>query len=363
MIELDGATGEGGGQILRTALALSMCTGQSFRLHHIRAKRSKPGLMRQHLACVHAARDICGASVIGAVLGATELEFRPGVVTAGDYSFAIAGAGSTLLVLQTVLPALMQASASSTIKLVGGTHNPMAPSFHFIERAFAPFVRLLGVDMTPTLRRCGFYPAGGGEFDVVIAPTTRGLKSIDLSTRGALVDAYAEALVAGVPTAVAKRELDALGRELQWRDEQLRTLPLRQNVGPGNALLATLQFENVTEVFCELGERGVAAETVAKRLAKRVRAYMASDAPVAEHLADQLMLLLAINGGGRYRVTTVTEHARTNARVIERFLPVTISTAEVAAGGWFICVSVDAMRASSATATEQAPAPRHHSIV
>ena len=293
MIELDGATGEGGGQILRTALALSMCTGQPFRLHHIRAKRSKPGLMRQHLACVHAARDICGASVIGAALGATELEFRPGVVTAGDYSFAIAGAGSTLLVLQTVLPALMQASAASTLKLTGGTHNPMAPPFHFIERAFAPFVRLLGVDIAFTLKRCGFYPAGGGELDVVVTPASARPEFIELVTRGELVCVYAEALVAGVPTVVARRELDALSRELQWSGEQLRALPLRQNEGPGNALLATLQFENITEVFCELGERGVAAETVAKRLAKQVRTCMASDAPVGEHLADQLMLLLA----------------------------------------------------------------------
>ena len=341
MIELDGSAGEGGGQILRTALALSMCTGQAFRLHHIRAKRSKPGLMRQHLACVHAARDICDATVIGAALGATELEFCPCAVKAGDYSFAIAGAGSTLLVLQTVLPALILAGTSSTLKLTGGTHNPMAPPFHFIERAFAPFVRLLGADIVLTLRRCGFYPAGGGAFDVIVTPVIGVPKSIDLTARGEMVDAYAEALVAGVSTAVAKRELDALGHELRWSGEQLRTLPLRQNEGPGNALLATLQFENITEVFCELGERGVAAETVAKRLAKQVRTYMVSDAPVGDHLADQLMLLLTICRGGRYRTTTVTEHASTNATVIEQFLPVKIAITGERDGSALISVDVE----------------------
>jgi RNA 3'-terminal phosphate cyclase (ATP) len=330
MIEIDGSAGEGGGQILRTALALSMCTGQAFRLHHIRAKRSKPGLMRQHLACVNAARVVCSAEVVGAELGATEIAFTPNAVRAGTYEFAIAGAGSTLLVLQTVLPALLKADAPSTVRISGGTHNPMAPPFDFIERAFAPWVQRLGGGLLLSLRRCGFYPAGGGEFVATVTPFAMQPEAVPLNAveRGALLESYAEALTAGVPTSIATRELDAISRAMNWSGEQLRVRGLRQNEGPGNALIATLRYENVTEVFCELGERGLSSEAVAQRLAKQIRAYQKHQAPIGAHLADQLMLLLAITNGGSYRATEITEHTRTNAAVIERFLPVRIGVEE-----------------------------------
>jgi RNA 3'-terminal phosphate cyclase (ATP) len=327
MIEIDGSQGEGGGQILRTALALSMCTGQPFRLHQIRAKRKKPGLMRQHLACVNAARSVCSADVVGAELGATEIVFAPNAVRAGQYEFAIAGAGSTLLVLQTVLPALLKADAPSTVRISGGTHNPMAPPFEFIERAFVPWVHRLGGGLHMTLRRCGFYPAGRGEFTAVITPFSPDPNAAPLHVddRGELLECYAEALSGGVLVSVGARELDAVSRMLHWSGDQLRTRQLRQNEGPGNALLATLRYENATEVFCELGERGITSVAVAQRLAKQVRAYTVRDAPIGAHLADQLMLLFALTTGGSFHATEITEHTRTNAAVIERFLPVNIS--------------------------------------
>ncbi len=338
MIEIDGSDGEGGGQILRTSLALSMCTGQPFRLTSIRAKRSKPGLMRQHLACVLAARDVSDGEVDGAELGSMALTFRPGAIRAGTYAFPISGAGSTMLVLQTVLPALLKADAPSTLRLSGGTHNPMAPPVHFIERAFAPFVALVGGGLQLTLRRCGFYPAGGGEVEVAIAPITEARPPLNVADRGALIESYAEALVAGVPTRVATQELTALGGALNWNEAQLRSVPLRQNEGPGNALLATLRYENVTEVCCALGERGLSSAKVASRLANQVRVYQQSHAVIGGHLADQLMLLLAVANGGSYSVTTISEHTRTNARVIERFLPVNIALEERTASPAWVTV-------------------------
>jgi RNA 3'-terminal phosphate cyclase (ATP) len=170
MIELDGSVGEGGGQILRTSLALSMCTGQPVTLNNIRAKRAKPGLMRQHLTCVDAAREVSGAQVQGAELGSQSLAFEPGRVRAGDYRFNVGTAGSCTLVLQTVWPALLLAGERSTLTLQGGTHNPMAPPFHFLERSFAPLVRRLGAGVSLTLRRHGFYPAGGGEMQATVEP-------------------------------------------------------------------------------------------------------------------------------------------------------------------------------------------------
>ncbi len=165
MIEIDGSVGEGGGQILRTSLALSMCTGTPFTLERIRARRPKPGLMRQHLTCVNAAAEVCGAEVQGAELNSQALRFVPGRVRAGTYRFNVGTAGSCTLVLQTVWPALMLADTSSQITLGGGTHNPMAPPFHFLERSLAPLMRKLGADVELRLRRLGFYPAGGGEID------------------------------------------------------------------------------------------------------------------------------------------------------------------------------------------------------
>jgi len=343
MIELDGSTGEGGGQILRTALALAMCTGQSVRIDRIRAKRPKPGLMRQHLTCVQAAVAVCGAKVDGAELGSATLVFEPGAVRAGDYTFNVGTAGSCTLVLQTVLPALMLAAQPSRLVLGGGTHNPMAPPFHFLERCFAPLLRRLGVGLTLELRRHGFYPAGGGEVWAQVQPATDGLMPFDLTDRGSLREAYAECLAPGLPHTVATRELSALARTLGWSGEQLHTPPVRQNEGPGNALMVTLAHENVSELATAFGERGVSAEQVARALAREVTTYQTSAGALGPHLADQWMLPLALavskhGGSAAFTCTEMTEHARTNAGVIEGFLPVRVAIREGEAG-WHVQVA------------------------
>ena len=333
MIELDGSQGEGGGQILRTSLALAVATGQPLSIANIRAGRAKPGLMRQHLACVKAAAEISGAQVDGAELGSQSLRFVPGPVRAGDYRFAIASAGSCMLVLQTVLPPLLLAGATSRVHLSGGTHNPMAPPFHFLGRAFAPLVRRLGADLQLTLRRCGFYPAGGGEAEAVIVPAAGALQPFELMARGAQQSGYAECLAPGLPRHVPARELDTLGAAMGWSGEQLRLGAVRQNEGPGNALLATLAYEHVTEVFTAFGEKSLSAEQVAHGLVKEVRAFQKSEAAVGPHLADQLALLLALatwqtGKAGAFTCSEVTEHTRTNCAVIERFVPVRFAIAE-----------------------------------
>ncbi|MFP8780518.1 RNA 3'-terminal phosphate cyclase [Hydrogenophaga sp. RWCD_12] len=341
MIVIDGSTGEGGGQILRTSLSLSMITGQPVRIERIRAKRPKPGLMRQHLACVLAAQAVSGAQVSGAELGSQALVFEPGALRPGDHSFAIGSAGSCLLVLQTVLPALMLASAPSRLTLSGGTHNPLAPNFHFIERAFLPLLARLGVKVEATLRRHGFYPAGGGEIRAVITPVVGGLRPFDLLERGAVSDSFAESLVAAVPRRVAERELSLLQAALGWSGEQLRVPVVRQNEGPGNALMATLEHEQVTEVFTAFGEKSVSSEQVAMRLLREVQAYQASTAAAGPHLADQLALpwALAVHQTGQaaaYTCSEVTEHLRTNLDVIQRFLPVNAGLVQEAASRWCV---------------------------
>jgi RNA 3'-terminal phosphate cyclase (ATP) len=334
-IEIDGSQGEGGGQILRTALALSLISGQAFSLVNIRAKRPKPGLMRQHLACVQAAVAVgggpehCQASDgngNAVQIGANQLRFTPGPVRGGDYEFAVGSAGSCMLVLQTVLWPLALTTQASNIVLRGGTHNPMAPSATFLSR-MAPYFSGGGQAVyTLDVQRHGFYPAGGGAVRVRIAPPPDGLTAINLMERGAALESWAECLHAGIPKGVASRELDVLGRALGWTEDQLRDRALRSNEGPGNALQVVLQFEHITEVLTAFGEKSLSAEEVARTVLRETQAYLAHRAPVGEHLADQLMIpmaLAALQGKpGQYWATTTSEHTCTNARVIEQFLPV-----------------------------------------
>jgi RNA 3'-terminal phosphate cyclase (ATP) len=344
MIELDGSTGEGGGQILRTALALSMCTGRPMKLRRIRAGRSKPGLMRQHLACVNAAVAISGATVEGAELGSQDLVFEPGEVRPGDYTFNVGTAGSCSLVLQTVLPPLMTAAGTSRLVLGGGTHNPMAPPFHFLDRCFAPLLRRLGVGLALELRRLGFYPAGGGEFSATLTPASAGFTLFDVTERGPLREAYAECLAPALPHRVAQRELEAVGQAMGWSAGQLRTPVVRQNEGPGNALMLTLAHEHVTEVITAFGEKGVSSEAVAQAAVKEAQALQASAGALGPHLADQWMLPLALAVVSRqaaacYTCTEMTDHSTTNIGVIEAFLPVRFHVAEVGPRIWRVSVA------------------------
>lgn len=335
MIELDGAIGEGGGQILRTALTLSMITGQPFRIVNIRANRPKPGLMRQHLVAVQAAAEVCNAVIGAAEVGSQTLEFVPNTIKGGEYRFAIGTAGSCTLVLQTLLPALIYAEAPSMVFITGGTHNSMAPPAHFLQRAYGRVLAEMGASIDIELKRFGFYPAGGGEIVARVTPCTN-LKPIELMARGERIAGYAESFVAGVPFSVAKRELECVGSSMGWDESQLLVRGLSGDQGPGNALMVTLEHQHVTDVFCEFGEKTVRAETVAKNVIEQVRRYVASGAAVGEHLADQIMLLFALAGSGRFTTNWVSKHAMTNAAVIVRFLPVAISFEED--GALSICV-------------------------
>ncbi|OCS43892.1 RNA 3'-terminal phosphate cyclase [Ralstonia pickettii] len=329
-IELDGAQGEGGGQILRTALALSMLTGTPFRIENIRAKRSKPGLLRQHLTAVQAAAQISDARVEGAEAGSQTLRFAPGAIRGGDYRFAIGTAGSCTLVLQTILPALWFADAPSTVSISGGTHNRAAPSVDFLIRAWLPLVARMGVTQTLTLERHGFYPAGGGEVVATVAPCSGALTPLDLTERGAQRALRAEGIVAGVRSSVARRELDTLSRLVPGVKGTVRDLGSAE--GPGNALVLVIEHEHVTEVFTGFGERGVTAETIGTEVAGAAQRYLQSTAAVDEYLADQLVLPMALAGAGAFTAVTSSSHLLTNIGVIEKFLPVEVAVRPLESG-------------------------------
>ncbi len=335
-MEIDGSHGEGGGQILRTSLGLSALTGKPFRMVNIRAGRAKPGLLRQHLTAVNAAAEICGAEVEGAALGSQELAFRPGPVRPGRYRFAVGTAGSATLVLQAVLPPLLTAAEPSELTLEGGTHNPCAPPFEFLREAFLSIVNRTGPRVEAELERHGFYPAGGGRFTIRITPAER-LARLELTERGAVQRVRARALVSKIPVHVAERELNVIESALDIEEMTLEAAVIDTSPGPGNVLTVAVESEHVTEVFTGFGERGVRAEDVARRVAEEVESYLSSDAPVGEHLADQLLIPMAMAGGGRSRTAAITEHTRTNAEIVARFLDVQV-TMEPVDGSYEVAV-------------------------
>jgi RNA 3'-terminal phosphate cyclase (ATP) len=323
MITIDGSLGEGGGQILRTSLALSLLTGKEFCIENIRAKRDKPGLLRQHLTAVKAATEVSQARVEGDRIGSTRISFVPGAIRAGSYHWAIGTAGSATLVLQTVLPCLLTADGNTELVLEGGTHNQYAPPFEFLAQAFLPIVNRMGPRIEAKLERSGFYPAGGGRFKIAINPVQK-LSRVDIMERGAIVSRKAIAIVAQISRRIAETEIDILKTKLSWEPECFCIEERRDSRGPGNILICTIESRNITEVFAGFGERGVPAQQVAAKVVDAVREYLSSSVPVGRHLADQLMIPMALAGGGRFRTLPLTRHSLTNIEVIRKFLDVAI---------------------------------------
>lgn len=340
MIIIDGSEGEGGGQILRTSLALSLVTGQPFRMERIRARRQKPGLLKQHLAAVEAAKAVGYAEVTGAALGSQTLDFKPGPVTPGDYRFAVGTAGSATLVLQTVLPALLTSSGSSTLTLEGGTHNPLAPPFDFLEKSFIPLIQRMGPSVELELKRPGFYPAGGGRFHARVQPAKQ-LSRLDLLERGSIHNRHAKVLISRLPEHVAERELAVLRKQLMWRPDEYGVEIVSHPLGPGNAVALVVQAEHVTGVFTGFGERGRPAEEVAGSAVQSLWAWLGAGVPVDEHLADQLLIPMVLAGGGSFRTSKPSLHTTTNAEVIRRFLSIPILIEQESEMVWRVRVGTD----------------------
>jgi len=337
MITIDGSSGEGGGQVLRTSLALALVTGKPFRMERIRANRSNPGLQRQHLTAVQAAADVGQARVEGDALKSQQITFTPQAVRPGQYRFRVGSAGSATLVLQTVLPALVVAEGPSHLVLEGGTHNIYAPPFDFLQQAFLPLLGRMGPRVEATLERFGFYPAGGGRLSVAVEPRPR-LQPIELVDRGKVVRRHARGIVSRLPRHIAEREVDTALRKLSWPSD-CGSVEEVDSPGPGNVLVLEVGCEHVTEVFTGFGQRGVTAEKVAAGAAREARRYLEAGVPVGEHLADQLVLPLALAGGGRFRTLAPTPHATTNIATLGHFLDTNITAAEVEKGVWEIGVA------------------------
>ncbi len=321
-VEIDGSQGEGGGQVLRSALTLSAVTGRPFRVDRIRARRARPGLRPQHLAAVRAAALCCGAEVHGAFEGSPDLRFSPHEPVAGEFDFDIGTAGAATLVLQAVAPILAVAPAPSRVAITGGTHVPLAPTFHFVARHWTHVVEGLGLLVAPRLVQAGFAPKGEGRLEAGTRPWARP-STLDLSTRGALVAIRGVAGQARLKADVAPRAADA-AKALLWEalrlDSEWDVVDLKA-ASPGAFLQVEAVFENTRAAFPILGERGLRAEVMGERVARRLLRFLGDEeAAVDPLLADQLAVPLGVaRGGGRLVTSEVTAHLETVAAILRQF--------------------------------------------
>ena len=327
IIEINGAMGEGGGQVFRSSLTLAMCLGTPVKIKNIRAGRKKPGLLRQHLTCLRAAEEISQGRSTGGELGSSEVEFYPGEIRSGEYRFAIGSAGSTTLVFQTVFLPLSLAGGISELYFEGGTHNGMAPSFDFIKYSFIPLIEKIGCKMNLELERYGFYPAGGGAWRARVYPTSN-LKRLKLNTLGKPLRSFAVATSAKLPKHVTERELKTIGKQCEWYGEDLEQR-LVDSVGPGNIVSLHLGYELSTEIIEIVGETKVSAEKLAQNALIEMEKYLQSGAAVGEHLADQLILPMVLGQGGSFTTVKPSMHLLTNIELAKQFVDVEINLKEI----------------------------------
>lgn len=321
MIEIDGAKGEGGGQILRSALTLSLMTNRHFRILNIRTRRSKPGLRPQHLTSVNAAVSVGQAQVEGACLGSQEIEFRPSSIHPGSYRFEIPTAGSTSLVLQTVFLPLSTADTPSEIEIIGGTHVPWSPCFHYLEANWLPAMGLLGFRADLGLDIAGFYPQGGGRIMAFVHPLKKRIAPLKRIYRGDLLRVRGLSTSSNLLESIAQRQRKRAVKRLVDLgcpvDIEIRTLP---SPGKGTLLLLQAEFETGQACYFGLGARGKPAELVADEAVDALHAFLRGEGVVDEYLADQLLLPLAFaDGDSEFRTSKITRHLLTNAEVIRAF--------------------------------------------
>jgi RNA 3'-terminal phosphate cyclase (ATP) len=324
MIEIDGSHGEGGGQILRTALALSCMFRKPFRIINIRRNRKKPGLSPQHLTGVRAAQSVSGAQVTGDRTGSTEITFSPGEVKAGDYSFDVGTAGSTLLVLQTLLPPLFFAESRSTVTLTGGTHVPFSPSYPYVSCVFAPALAKLGLEVRLSIESYGFYPRGGGKIRAEIRPAAK-ILPLRMAERGKLLAITGSSAVGRLPRSIAERQRKAATEKIRagiGESEVGVRIDLLEAPTPGQGTFLFLHAasENAAAGFTSLGAIGKRAEAVGEEAAAEFLRYHSTGSALDPHLPDQIALYLSICGEESYFTTSrITQHLLTNLWVTGLF--------------------------------------------
>lgn len=320
-IEIDGSFGEGGGQILRTALSLSCITGCGLKLFNIRKSRKKPGLMQQHLTCVNAVSEICNAEVWGNETGSTELNFVPQKIKSGHYSFDIKTAGSSSLVIQTLLPPLLFADKPSHIRIKGGTHVPFSPPYDYISGVFIPMLNRIGIKAESSIRQYGFYPKGGGEVGFMIFPAEK-ISGMHAVSRGKLLSITGYSAVSNLPLNIAERQKTAVIQNLSPLSSDINILEV-PSFGQGTFVFLKSEYENALAGFSSLGERGKRAEDIGKDAVTLFKDFHKTSACLDPHLADQIVIYLSLaREDSTFTTSRITQHLLTNLWTTEKFLKI-----------------------------------------
>jgi len=328
---IDGSMGEGGGQILRTSLALACITGRNLHIENIRAARRKPGLAKQHLICVRAASEICGGKCEGAVIGSQVLDFQPGRIHGGNFTFDIGSAGSATLVIQTILPSLFLADEPSTVTVTGGTHNPWAPPFDFLDETFLPAIATSGFNADCKQEKYGFFPAGGGKIALNVRPRKeKPNQSINFCDPPENIQIHARIYTAKLPDHVAQRQKKLLIQS-KLNFQNIEHIEVTDSDGPGNCIMIRLVASSSLRdgdggtriiVFTAFGQKGKPSEKVVAEVASLTEDFIQSSAAVDRFSADQLLIYMAISKSGSFTTNNLTTHLTTNIETIKKFLPV-----------------------------------------
>ena len=328
LIEIDGSYGEGGGQILRTALALSAILRRPFTIHHIRSKRKNSGLQAQHLEAVEALARITEAHTEGVGFGSQKITFIPQKIVPGDYQFEVRTAGSITLLLQAVFLPLCLAQGTSRVTLVGGTHVPWSPTFHYFSEVLLPVLKSMGVSAEAAIEKWGFYPRGGGRIRLNISPVHE-LGPVSLLGRGSLKKIHGLSAISNLPKHVAERQRDQALKRIQEelkRDVEMKVFYEVPSNGPGSFLFLLAEYERALAGFSSLGSRGKPAEKVADEAVDSLKNHIEADGCIDPYLADQLIPFMALaKGNSSFTTTRITEHLLTNLWVIQHFLDLRIS--------------------------------------
>jgi RNA 3'-terminal phosphate cyclase (ATP) len=322
MLEIDGSHGEGGGQLIRTAVALAAVTGRSIRVLDARARRDPPGLAAQHLAAVRAVAALCDAEIAGLAPQATSFTFVPRGLRGGTFRCDVGTAGSVTLVLQGLLPAAVCAPAPVRFAVSGGTDVRAAPPLDYFRRVLLGLLHRMGVGAECAVRRRGYYPRGGGEVEIAVSPGRP--RAIVLEQAGRVLHVGGLAHVAGLPAHVAQRMSRSAAAELAAHRPEIDMLVLghEEAAGQGGAIVAWARTEQSVLGAGRVAERGVRAESLGASAGGELAADLAAGAGVDVHAADQLPVYLALAGAGAFTTRTISPHAETAMWLVAQFLPV-----------------------------------------
>ena len=320
MLEIDGSYGEGGGQIIRTAVALSAFTKKTIKIKNIRAKRKNPGLSYQHITAIKLIGKICDAEVIGLEKGSLFIEFHPKEIKGGDYDFDVGTAGSVTLILQACILPCLFAKEKTLITITGGTDVRWSPPIDYFINVFIPILKKMGINIEVDLIQRGHYPKGGGKVRVEISQISNSILPLTLDEFIKIIKIFGIAHNANLPNNIVERMKNSVIEKLRGFDYDIKT-EICNSFSSGTGIVLWAESPNSILGASSLGERGVRAEIVGERAINELLQEIKSKSTIDSHMADQILPYLSLsNQDSCFLTKEISLHAKTNMWLIQQFL-------------------------------------------